>query len=240
MENELFERQRKISLMRNFTLIELLVVIAVIAILASLMLPALNRAREVARGVTCMNNLKQLLLVNHQYGTDYDGMIIVRTNGAVGYGYLTWREILESADYIKNRSIVLCPAAAPRNWDKDNPNNIYAGRRQSTFTATYDPDNALLSVKDSAGTADALNVLYMKRLRRASGFVYYMDSWHKVNKNQIWTIAPSGSSNNRVAAHHVGKANIGFMDGHVEGLRGRAMTAYGIMAHCIDGKEVVY
>ena len=60
---------------RIFTLIELLVVIAIIAILASLLFPALKSARETAKGIKCLGNIKQVGLTHNSYASDFGGYI---------------------------------------------------------------------------------------------------------------------------------------------------------------------
>jgi prepilin-type N-terminal cleavage/methylation domain-containing protein/prepilin-type processing-associated H-X9-DG protein len=200
----------------HFTLIELLVVISIIAILASMLLPALNKAREKARSTACINNQKQLNIAMGNYADDADSYPPNNVNTPANGN---WPWLLKTNKYIHQTMIYYCPSCPQftpdysLEWTKAN------GEVSWTYSYVSYGINAVGVSDDwyaSGGMVNPVSKITPAKagsLRKPSETILFSDSRFSAIPTAPYYLIDYG--NGRIISRHQGKANTTWADGHI-------------------------
>jgi prepilin-type N-terminal cleavage/methylation domain-containing protein/prepilin-type processing-associated H-X9-DG protein len=256
--------RRNIGRLRSdFTLIELLVVIAIIAILAAILLPALQSARMRAMSSSCMNNQKQTITAASMYSQDrrgfmplYDNVPCLKSNcpGRMYSGHTvhyTWGDTLVYSRYVpfENHSL-RCPATMSNALDEKGlfvytfgtpiGANGSTGFSSSEGQSLYD---ARILVQQYNSDTSKFKILNTKAVTSPSRLPYLVDTIRffdtgKVEQQYVLHLR----SSSHLSLRHSGRLNIAFVDGGVRSCEVEELLNYGIrntdFNHNISGKDI--
>jgi prepilin-type N-terminal cleavage/methylation domain-containing protein/prepilin-type processing-associated H-X9-DG protein len=209
---------------KGFTLIELLVVIAIIAILAAILFPVFAQAREKARSISCLSNVKQLALAHLMYQQDFDELLapVAITNGGP-----YWPQLV--LPYIKNTGVYNCPSTSdPWPGWCEAAWGIPAGADNNLFDGICNPVglNDNLSVGVTTPRYAVLRGVSAAEMEHPSELVLVADNYTPTFPGYLNLYYYVGQCNDDVNAYvsvslppthlHTGGGNVSFCDGHAK------------------------
>ena len=202
---------------KNFTLIELLVVIAIIAILAAMLLPALNKARAKAQQINCTNNMKTLGTTLQLYCSDYNDTIPYAHIGwdyKNGYWYTLMGVYLppKKGDSYKGTPL-FCPA-----YPQETNNKV------PSYGCSIRKDGTDGIFQDSEGNAANQKPLKLGQVKRPTDCIAIGDcrGWYMNRDEFAASTNETPKSTTPFPGLHEDRSNFTFVDGHVEALTCRA------------------
>lgn len=193
-----------------FTLIELLVVIAVVAILAALLLPAIQSAKEKAVKLDCWNKVQQLALASENYTVTFEGWLVGGNAIAPNGGYPINRPVETGLlwDYYENKDIFLCPR------DKRDPKHY-------TFSYVLNGNTQVMagSCISIEGTDDFQHGRNTASVEKAEELIYWVeentDAEERSSTGNLYTINDAWLTNYDYSGNrHVMRSVVSYTDGH--------------------------
>jgi prepilin-type N-terminal cleavage/methylation domain-containing protein/prepilin-type processing-associated H-X9-DG protein len=201
--------------MKKFTLIELLVVVAIIGILASLLLPALGKSRKKAFSAVCKNKLKQISIAAFMYSEDSDQYAPLTENFNPWSRKLSTQGYLPLLDISDNNGAYRCPN----------------GAEMTNYSTNNYAMNWRLGHDDGSSVQEGYQANLQISSTHANETVFFIDSYN--NASTVWkaNLADEAkvyySDESLRIARHEGKANLAFIDGHVESKSGAQLLNMG-------------